>query len=129
MRVVLDTNAYSALLSGEDNIADILENSVEILIPAVVIGELNGGFQTGKYFQRNVHELELFLSKPGVFCIDSSKAIAERYGMLIKELKEKGTPIPTNDVWISAVALETGARLLTRDSHFSAIPGIMAVPF
>ncbi len=129
MKIVLDTNAYTALMKGEDRITSILEFSEEVFLPSVVLGELYGGFYLGKYRDKNIRTLELFLSKPGIYSLDSTKAIAERYGMLIKILKEQGTPIPTNDIWISASVLETGSKLATRDRHFECVPGIYIVPF
>ena len=55
-----------------------------------------------------------------------TKAVAERYGMLVSKLKQQGTPIPTNDIWIAAVALERGAQLVTMDAHSDNIPGVFA---
>ena len=92
-----------------------------------MLGELHAGFQLGKYLTRNIHELELFLLKPGVRCIEIDKSIAERYGILVKDLKKNGTPIPTNDIWIAAACLETGSRLLSKDRHFTKIPGIALI--
>jgi tRNA(fMet)-specific endonuclease VapC len=129
MKIVLDTNAYTALMKGEERITAVLEFSEEVFVPAVVLGELYGGFHLGKYRDKNIRTLELFLSKPGISCLDSTKAIAERYGMLIKFLKEQGTPIPTNDIWISASVLETGFKLATRDRYFEYVPGIYILPF
>ncbi len=129
MKTLIDTNAYSAFMSGEKKIRTILETAEEVFVPAVVLGELYSGFHMGNYTDRNIHELELFLSKPGIHCLDITKQIAERYGILVKALKGRGTPIPTNDIWISASVLETGAKLLTRDRHFEAVPGVLVVPF
>lgn len=129
MKALIDTNAYSALMSGEKRIRTILETAEEVFVPSIVLGELCSGFQMGNYTDRNIHELELFLSKPGIQCLDITKQIAERYGILVNLLKGQGTPIPTNDIWISASVLETGAKLLTRDRHFEVVPGILVVPF
>ena len=129
MKALVDTNAYTALMGGEEKITSILEASDEVFVPTTVLGELHGGFQMGKFRDRNNRELELFLSKPGVRVVDITKAVAERYGVLIKILKKQGTPIPTNDIWISAAVLETGSKLLTRDRHFKHVPGIYILPF
>ena len=59
--------------------------------------------------------------------IDMDKEIADRYGSLIKILRKQGTPIPTNDVWIAAAALEKGTKLVTFDAHFNNIPGIVQI--
>lgn len=129
MKIVLDTNAYTALKKGEPRIRDIIETEEDIYLPAVVLGELYAGFYTGTNFDRNIRELDLFLSKPGVHSMDLSRPIADRYGALVRELKSRGTPIPTNDIWIAAAVLASGAKLLTRDRHFEMVPGIIVVSF
>jgi tRNA(fMet)-specific endonuclease VapC len=55
------------------------------------------------------------------------KGVAERYGCLVRELRQQGTPIPTNDLWIAATSLETGARLVSYDIHFQRVPGLMVI--
>jgi predicted nucleic acid-binding protein len=129
MRVVLDTNAYTAFMKGESLIKEILEEAEDIFLPAVVLGELSAGFYAGKHIDRNNRELDLFLSKPGVHCMDITRSIADRYGALVRDLKAVGNPIPTKDIWIAATVLASGAKLLTRDRHFEAVPGILVVSF
>ena len=129
MRVVLDTNAYTAFMKGEPRIKTILEEAEEVFLPAVVLGELYAGFYGGKHIDRNNRELDLFLSKPGVHCMDITRSIADRYGALVRDLKTGGNPIPTNDIWIAAAVLASGAKLLTRDRHFETVPGIIVVSF
>jgi len=83
----------------------------------------------GGQMKRNIAELSEFMDLPGVEETRITGAIAERYGMIVASLRKKGTPIPTNDIWIAAMALETGVRLLSFDSHFEEIPGLaMIVP-
>ncbi len=124
MKICIDTNIYSSLMRGDAETIDILEMADEIRIPSIVLGELYAGFQMGKHYDKNIHELNLFLEKPGVEIIDVDIEISQRYGYLVKTLKKQGTPIPTNDVWIAAVAFETGSKLYTRDSHFGNVPGL-----
>jgi len=127
MRICIDTNIYSALKNGDPNIVDLLESADEIYIPAVVLGELYAGFQMGQKLKHNTKDLKDFIEQPGVYIININDPIAERYGALIKILRKNGTPIPTNDIWIAATALEQGARIATYDTHFQAIPGLMIV--
>ena len=129
MKVLIDTIAYVAFMKGEERITSILETAEDVLFPIVVLGELYGGFRLGKYYDKNTQELENFLSKPGIRCLDITKPMAERYGILLKQLREQGTPIPTNDIWVSAAVLESGAKLLTRDRHFENVPGLYIIPF
>ncbi len=124
MRVCIDTNAYSAFMQGDRGIKEILEKADNVLVPSIVLGEVYAGFYMGQRAKTNIEELNSFLEQPGIATVSIDDSIAERYGLLIKALKEAGTPLPTNDIWIAAAALETGARLLTRDEHFESIAGL-----
>ena len=129
MKLCLDTNAYSAFKNGNRNVMNILENADEVFIPATVLGELYSGFQIGSLTEKNLLELDDFLSKPGISVIAIDKDISFRYGFIVKDLRKQGTPIPTNDIWIAAANMEKGALLLSRDKHFSNIPGLMVLDF
>ena len=91
------------------------------------MGELHAGFRLGSRRSQNEKELEKFLEQPGVTIVAPDEAVAERYGELIRVLKERGTPIPMNDVWIAATALETASRMLSFDSHYDLVPGLFMV--
>jgi len=129
MKLSLDTNTYSAFKSGNLELMRILEDADELLIPATVLGELYSGFQIGNLTEKNLMELNTFLSKPGVSIIAVTNEIAFRYGYIIKTLRKKGTPIPTNDIWIAASTMETGSILLTGNKHFNHVPGLMVLDF
>lgn len=129
MRLSLDTNIYSAFKNGNEKIRDILENADEILITATVLGELYSGFQIGSLTEKNLTELDEFLSKPGVSIIELDKNIAFRYGFTTKKLRKQGSPIPTNDIWIAAATMDTGSILLSSDKHFKGVPGLMVLDF
>ena len=124
MKVCIDTNAYSAFKRGEASVTAIMESAAELLVPVVVLGELHAGFQVGDRAEGNTRELEEFLGRPGVTVVNVDPRVAERYGLLFKALKAMGRPVPTNDLWIAAVAVETGSRVLTADAHFDLIPGV-----
>jgi tRNA(fMet)-specific endonuclease VapC len=127
MRLCIDTSAYSILMQGDREIKEIVETADEVLMPAVVLGELYAGFYMGKRPKKNIDELNSFLERPGIKVVPIDSAISERYGLLIKALKEAGTPLPTNDIWIAAVTFETAARLLTGDRYFRSIPGLLSL--
>ena len=129
MKLCIDTNIYSAFKNGNQQITDILENADEVLIPVTVLGELYSGFQIGSLMEKNLNELDEFLSKPGISIISINKEIAFRYGFITKELRKKGTPIPTNDIWIAASTMDTGSILLSSDKHFKEVPGLMVLDF
>jgi tRNA(fMet)-specific endonuclease VapC len=127
MRVCLDTNAYSRLMGGHGPLTQLLESCEEVLLPATVLGELHAGFELGSRRETNRRQLGEFLALPGVETIPVTTDIAERYGILISQLTRQGTPIPTNDIWIAAAALETGTRLVTYDPHFRHIQGLIVI--
>jgi len=127
MTIVIDTNAYSAMKAGDAEVKTFLEEIEHVVVPIIVIGELLSGFQQGNRFSRNSTELDSFLRQPGITVCNIGFAEADRYASLIKALKKAGTPVPTNDVWISAIAIGSGGRLLTRDTHFDKIPGVVPI--
>ncbi len=125
MKVCLDTNAYSRLMGGHAPLTRLLESADEVLLPVTVLGELHAGFELGSKREANRRQLHELLGLPGVATTTLTDDIAERYGILVGQLSRQGTPIPTNDIWIAAAVLETGARLVTYDSHFELVPGLM----
>jgi predicted nucleic acid-binding protein len=122
VRLVLDTNAYSALMSGDQQLRQLLETADWVGMPSVVIGELWAGFLQGRRAEFNITVLDDFLRSGNVQTLTQGRAEAERYGALVKALRERGTPIPANDIWIAAAALASDARLLSRDIHFGKVP-------
>ena len=127
MRICLDTNAYSDFIHGARGFDKLFSSADEIIVPAIVIGELQYGFLLGSRPAQNEELLSRFLAKPGVAVQPVTRDIAERFGYVKAALKKRGVPIPENDIWIAATALETGARLVTRDAHFDAIGGLIRV--
>lgn len=127
MKVCIDTNAYSRLMLGHAPLKNLLESADEIFVPATVLGELHAGFERGSRRQANRDELEAFLNQPDVNRLVVDDGVAERYGLLVCQLSQAGTLIPTNDVWIAAAAMESGARLVTYDTHFAAVPGLLVL--
>ncbi len=124
LNILLDTNAYSELKRGNPVVADIVRAAEQILLSAVVAGELLYGFRRGQRFQRNLRDLQVFLSRPHVRFLPVTWVTADRYARIAQQLRELGTPIPTNDIWIAAQALETGADLVSLDSHFEHVRGL-----
>ena len=96
----------------------------ETLLPTVVAGELLYGFRCGTRFERNRAELEDFTSSPFVTVVPVTMDTADRFGRIAAALRAKGKPIPTNDIWIAAQAMETGAELLSFDRHYEAVEGL-----
>ncbi len=124
MRALLDSNAYSLLMRGHGQVAELVRMAEEVLLSAVVVGELLYGFRRGSQFERNVAELRSFLGSPYVSVVTVGQVTADRYARIAAALRAKGRPIPTNDVWIAAQAMETGADLVSADTHFEHVDGI-----
>ena len=124
MRVLLDSNAYSRLMRGDEQAAAVARDATEVLMSAVVIGELLYGFRHGSRFDRNAIDLRSFLDNPYVSFVPVGPVTADRYSRIAAALRARGNPIPTNDVWIAAHAMETGADLVSADRHFEAVDGI-----
>lgn len=95
-----------------------------VLVPTIVLGELYAGFEMGSRGPENVSALQELLAEPFVRELVATAEVARRYGLLVAALRRAGTPIPTNDVWIAACALDAGARLLTSDEHFTRVAGL-----
>lgn len=124
MRVLLDTNAYTALFRGHTEVARIVRQSEEVLFSPIVAGELLFGFRNGTRYEANRREMDAFLDNPFVRKLELTMVTADRFGRLAAALRKKGRPVPPNDLWIAAQAMETGADLLSFDRHFAEIDGL-----
>jgi tRNA(fMet)-specific endonuclease VapC len=122
--ILLDTNAYTAFMLGEAEVVEVVAHAQRLYLNSVVLGELLGGFAAGTREQRNRAELARFLDSPRVEVLTITEQTADSYALVYAGLRRKGRPIPTNDLWIAASALEHGAALLTRDAHFSWIDSL-----
>ena len=128
MRILLDSSAYSAFMQGSHEVRELIHAAEEVLFSAVVIGELLFGFRRGAYFEQNLAELRSFLGRPYASFVPVGPVTADRYSRVMTALKAKGRPIPTNDVWIAAHTMETGADLVSSDQHFEHVDGIVWTP-
>ena len=124
MRILLDSNAYSNLKRGHPRVAELVRASEQVVLPFVVIGELLYGFRHGTRLERNVAELQAFLENPRVATPSMNLTTADRYARIATALRAKGRPIPSNDIWIAAHAMETGTDLISSDQHFEFVDGL-----
>ena len=122
--IAIDTNAYVAFKRGDAAVVEVLRHVEDILVSAVVLGELLAGFEAGGRSRQNRAELTQFLDSPRVRPVACGAATADRYAMVYAALRKQGTPISTNDLWIAASCLEHGASLLTLDGHFRHVGGL-----
>ncbi len=123
-KILLDTNAYSHYLLGDERVLSRIAGADIVYMSIFVLGELYYGYALGNKEKENREKLNTFLEKPGVFLLEATRATSEFFASIKKQLKEKGTPIPLNDVWIAAHNMEMGAELITFDKHFKNIEGL-----
>jgi tRNA(fMet)-specific endonuclease VapC len=123
-RLVLDTSAYSRFRAGHPTVLDLLATADVVMLPVTVLGELEAGFAMGRRALENRTMLARFLGEPFVVTLPSTAEVARRYGQVFAKLRQAGTPIPTNDIWIAAATIDAGAQLLTFDSHFQQVQGL-----
>ncbi|MBY0274298.1 type II toxin-antitoxin system VapC family toxin [Candidatus Binatia bacterium] len=124
MKTLLDTNAYTAWKRGEAAVTELVRRSEELVLSSIVAGELLFGFRCGSQFERNRRELDDLLRSPYVSFLPVTLVTADRFARVAAALRRKGRPLPTNDVWIAAHAMESGADLVSFDRHFGEIDGL-----
>jgi tRNA(fMet)-specific endonuclease VapC len=129
VKVLLDTNAYSALRRGHEGVAEMVRHSEEVLLSVVVVGELLFGFRNGSRYEENARALLDFLEDPNVRLLPITWATADLFGRMAATMRKNGKPIPTNDIWIAAHAMEVSADLISSDSHFRGVAGLSWVTF
>lgn len=122
MRVALDTKRYTDFCRGDLAVVEALETAEAVFLPFVVLGELRAGFGVGRQGPRNEGVLRQFLLRPGVETLYADDQTTHHYGMLFRQLRTQGTPIPTNDLWIAALVQQHSLVLCARDRHFDRLP-------
>ena len=124
MKLLLDTSAYSGFRKGVPSVVEKISGCGSVLISPVMLGELMYGFRKGSKFDQNMRMLRRFLEHDAVEVAPLGEITADRYSRIVLQLKKDGSPIPINDVWIAAQAMEHGAELLTSDRHFERVAGL-----
>jgi tRNA(fMet)-specific endonuclease VapC len=125
VRLCLDTNRYVDLCKGVEDTARLVSTAEAVFLPFVVVAELRAGFALGKRSAENERVLRLFLLKEGVNILYPDDQTTHEYAAAFRQLRLQGTPIPTNDLWIAALALQHNLRLHARDRHFDNLPQIV----
>jgi tRNA(fMet)-specific endonuclease VapC len=123
--ILLDTSAYSGMARGNKDVLDAMQTAENVCVNPVIIGELLSGFAQGNRDSYNVKILERFLESPRCVILPIGRASAQRYAYIQSALRAAGAPIPTNDLWIAATAMEHGLMVITLDKHFAKIPQII----
>jgi predicted nucleic acid-binding protein len=124
-RIIIDTNFYVAFKKLDDAAVVTLKKADYIAVNTVILGELLAGFRCGTREEQNREELDLFFDSPRVDLLSVDEGTAEFYAQVFAGLKQKGRPIPTNDLWLAASAMQHGLALATYDDHFNSISGLL----
>jgi tRNA(fMet)-specific endonuclease VapC len=124
LRLALDTNRYTDLCRGLVDVVRLVEQADAVFLPFVVVAELRAGFSIGRRGADNERTLRRFLMKPGVSILFPDEQTTHHYAAVFRQLRRQGTPIPTSDLWIAALALQHDLVLCARDRHFDRLPQI-----
>lgn len=127
MRVALDTNRYVDLCRGVEETARLVTTADFVFLPFVVVAELRAGFALGRRAAENERVLRRVLLKDGVEVLFADDQTTFHYASVFRQLRLQGTPIPTNDIWISALVLQHNVVLHDRDRHFDHLPQILRI--
>ncbi len=127
MRIIIDTNRYRDFCEGAIEALEVVRRAERIYLPFVVLGELRAGFTVGRRGRENEQVLIRFLNKSRVELLYADENTTRFYAYLYKQLKTQATPIPVNDLWLSALAVQHDLFLFSRDSHFDHLPQIPRV--
>lgn len=127
MRILFDSNRYKDFCCSEPEILKCVQHSDRIFFPFVVIAQLRAGFACGTKAKKNEAVLTQILSQNCVDVIYPDEETTHHYAYLFKQLRDQGTPIPTNDLWIAAIAVQYDLVLASRDKHFMDLPQIPLV--
>ena len=118
-KFILDTNIVSAWLKGETSVADNIDKAESVFLPIIVVGELYYGASFSSQIEKNISDLKKLTSRYPVLTLDEETTSI--YGVIKSNLRKKGKPIPENDIWIAAIAIQNDVQLVTRDAHFKEI--------
>ena len=124
MKILIDTNRYSDFAKGEKTVVEIFTTADQIFVPFVVVAELRAGFRSGTISRRNEAVLVRFLANERVEVLYADAQTTHIYAETYALLRRNGTPIPTNDLWIAALAIQHSLPLCSRDAHFEKLPQI-----
>lgn len=119
---ILDSNIVIDIFRNDAETIEKVSQLGTIYIPVIVLGELYYGANKSNQTPKRTVEIEQL--KRRVSLLDVTEETAEKYGVIKDQIRQKGKPIPENDIWIAAIAKETGLPILTRDKHFQEVEGI-----
>jgi tRNA(fMet)-specific endonuclease VapC len=123
--LILDTNALSALADGDAALEPVIREAAEVALPVIVLGEYRFGIRQSRNHLR--YERWLAGVVPSCRILNVDGATASEYASVRLQLKGSGRPIPSNDLWIAALARQHGLPLISRDQHFDSVLGLRRI--
>jgi len=122
MRIAIDTNRYRDFCDARQDAVGRFKTASQICMPFTVLAELRAGFECGTLARKNEGALCKFLNSPRVTILYATEQTTFHYARTYRQLREQGTPIPTDDIWIAALVQQHNLLLYSRDSHFDVLP-------
>lgn len=123
--IAIDTCAYAAFKLGKVEVVEAIRSAQNVALCVVVLGEILSGFSVGRKKDKNQRELNLFIDCYNVSIVGIDIITVDHYVSIYAELRRKGRPIPTNDMWIAASAMQHRFAVLTLDKHFQEVDGLL----
>lgn len=123
--MILDTNALSAMADGDEDVGAILRQQTRVALPVIVLGEFRYGIAQSRH--REAYAAWLTRTTQFFDILTVSEDTAALYAQICVELRRAGRPIPTNDIWIAALARQSGLPILSRDVHFDDVADVRRV--
>jgi len=124
-RFLLDTNILIALFAREAGVIQQLQQAVVVILPCIAFGELYYGARKSNRVAANVERVDNLAAQNVVLNCDLETS--QQYALIKEALRAKGRPLPENDIWIAALAVQHNLVLVTRDAHFDEIDGLQVV--
>jgi len=124
MNAILDTNRYRDFCEGVPEAVDVVQRARTLSLPFVTLAELRAGFLCGTLAQHNEQTLTRFLNSDRVSVLFADEDTTHHFARIFAQLRLQGTPIPLNDLWIGALAVQHDLILFSRDAHFDVLPQI-----
>jgi tRNA(fMet)-specific endonuclease VapC len=107
----------------EESVRTVIVKSPQPAIPVIVLGEFHHGIAQSRH--RPEYEAWLGAHLPDFAILSITEDAATIYASLRVELKRRGRPIPANDAWIAALALQYRLAVRSRDTHFDGVPDLI----
>ncbi len=124
MKIACDTNRYVDFCRGIPEAVATVQSASHIFMPVIVVAELRAGFNCGSRARQNERQLVRFLDSRRTQVLYVDDQTTHHYANLFLQLRNRGRPIPTNDLWIAAIVVQHNLTLWARDRHFDALPQI-----